>query len=190
MDPPDSVSVRPSTPSGRPRWIWAAVAVTILLVIGGIVAGVVVVTTRDSSVVTPTVTQTVVTPTPTVASFEEYILRDANVATDQCMKFAKLQFPNILQHTNCGSAGNWQYYPNDKVLAYVQSDYQFCVVAPIAGSNGSDVVGGNGGCKGVSLNANGTVSGPSDSNLCIVRRNAEFFWGSCSSPFAFQLQKV
>ncbi len=162
-------------------WSGLALAFAILLVIGGIVAGVVLTLPSPTPPsATPTVPDTV-TPTVTTTSMPQtLILSDPIVTTDQCLQFAKLKFPNVIEHAACGGSGVWTYYLDPQVMTYNHTDYEYCIVA--ASSLGSNVVGGNGGCSGVQVSDAKTIK---SNGYCITKISGLFQWGDCQDAFTF-----
>jgi len=177
----DTLTLGNSQPK-RPFSIWVklTLALVIFLVMGGIIAGVVVVVrpAPTTAPVTPTVT---LIPTITPPSTQQtLVLSDPLASGYQCLQFAKLQFPNTLEHAACGGSGTWTNYLDSKVVAYRDTDYEYCFVA--ASSLGSDVVGGNGGCRGVQVSSLNTIT---SNGFCITKINGLFQWGDCADALTF-----
>lgn len=158
-------------------WIVTLSVLGAVLVIGAIVLAVLL--TRPAAV--PETTSTPIVTT-TVLPTESLLIKNT---TGNCYEFGNLVNPNVLILSPCVNGENWVYDPNNESLTYVTATYQTCMQVPA--SSGSLVLGGNINCSGLSISNNGKNIQTESGNLCIVSNSGNLQWGSCESPYDFDI---
>lgn len=147
-----------------------------VLVIGAIVLAVLL--TRPAAI--PETSPTTVVTTTSLPT-ESLLIKNTLGA---CYQFGNLVNPNILILNPCVTGDHWVYDPNIKGLSYVASTYQTCMQVPTV--TGSSVLGGNINCSGLVIVDNKYIE-TEVGDLCIINNAGTLQWGSCATPFEFNI---